>query len=406
MHLYIGIDWSLKKHDAVFMNDAGATVLYLPFPHSADGLAYFDAARQKLGVQPDACVVGIETAHSLLIDFLWDRSYSSIYIIPPSVTKANRSRFSSSGAHDDQRDATVLADTLRTDRSRLHPWAPDTKRTRQLRAQVGLHMFLTRDVVRLSNRLQSLLLRYYPAALVVFSDLTAQITLAFLQAYPTPAAAQALSYTDFVAFAHQHRYPRPKTLPECYRRLQTPQPQATPDTVAVYEKQMQHVAQLLLTVVLAKKTAGDELDTIFADHPDRDLYLSLPGAGAFLAPALAAKLGEERARFPTAASVQTLAGTCPVTEKSGKVVWIHFRWACDHEFRDIAQKWAYSSLRDSAWATTYYSQQMAHGASKSRACRCLANRWLAILWHLWQTKQMYDEAYHLHDVTERMRPRR
>ena len=49
---------------------------------------------------------------------------------------------------------------------------------------------------------------------------------------------------------------------------------------------------------------------------------------------------------------------------------------------------------------------MAHGASKSRACRCLANRWLAILWHLWQTKQMYDEAYHLHDVTERMRPRR
>jgi transposase len=406
MHLYIGIDWSLTKHDAVFMNDAGATVLYLPFPHSADGLAYFDDARQKLGVQPDACLVGIETAHNLLIDFLWDRSYSKIYVIPPSVTKANRHRFSSSGAHNDERDGTVLADILRTDRSRLHPWAPDTLRTRQLRAQVGLHMYLTREVVRTCNRLRSVLLRYYPPALVVFSDLTAQIMLAFIQAYPTPAAAQALSYSDFVAFARQHQYRQAKRLPECYRRLQVAQPEASPETVIVYQKQAQQLAQLLLTLVQAKDTAGDDLDRIFADHPDYALYLSLPGVGAFLAPALAAKMGEERSRFPTAASVQMLAGTCPVTEESGKRKSIHFRWACDHEFRDIAQKWARSSLRDSAWATTYYSQHMARGASKSQACRSLANRWLAILWHLWQTKQPYDEAHHLQDATERMRPRR
>jgi transposase len=388
------------------MNDAGATVLYVPFPHSVDGLAYFDDARQKLGVQPDECFVGIETAHNLLIDFLWDRSYSKIFVIPPSMTKANRSRFTTSGAHDDQRDGTVLADILRTDRSRLHPWSPDTMRTRQLRAQVGFHMYLTREVVRTGNRLRSVLLRYYPAALLVFSDLTTQIALAFIQAYPTPAAARALSYSDFAAFAQQHHYRQAKRLPQCYQRLQAPQPEASLETVIVYEKQAQQLAQLLLTSVQAKDTAGDELSRIFADHPDRDLYLSLPGVGAFLAPALAAKMGEERARYPTAASVQTLAGTCPVTEKSGKSKTIHFRWACDHEFRDIAQKWARSSLRDSGWATSYYGQHMARAESKSQACRSLANRWLAILWHLWQTRQPYDEEHHLHDATERMRPRR
>ena len=93
-------------------------------------------------------------------------------------------------------------------------------------------------------------------------------------------------------------------------------------------------------------------------------------------------------------------------EKSGKSKTIHFRWACDHEFRDIAQKWARSSLRDSGWATSYYGQHMARAESKSQACRSLANRWLAILWHLWQTRQPYDEEHHLHDATERMRPRR
>jgi transposase len=404
MHLYIGIDWSLEKHDAVFMNDAGAIVLYLPFPHSADGLAYFDAARQQLGVEPAACVVGIETAHNLLIDFLWDRAYTTIYVIPPSVTKANRTRYSASGAHDDRRDATLLADILRTDRSRLQPWAPDTLTTRRLRAQVSLHVYLTREVVRCSNRLWSILLRYYPAALVVFSDLTAQVTLAFIQAYPTPAATQALSYDAFVAFARQQHYRPTQRLAQCYQRLQAPQPLASPETVLVYQGQAQQLAGLLATLVQAKQTASHELAAIFAAHPDRELYCSLPGVGAFLAPALAAKMGEERARFPTAASVQSLAGTCPVTDTSGRMRAIYFRRACDHEFRDISQKWAQSSLRDSAWAASYYRQQLSRGASKSHACRCLANRWLAVLWHLWQTRQPYDEAHHLHDATERMRP--
>lgn len=406
MHLYIGIDWSTKKHDALVMNESGATIVAFSFPHSADGLAYFDHERAKLQAQPDECLVGIETAHNLLIDFLWDRSYTKIYVIPPSVTKANRSRFSSSGAHDDERDAMVLADTLRTDHTRLHPWAPDTVRTRQLRAEVSLHLFLTHQVVRTGNRLRSILLRYYPAALTVFSQLTAQITLAFIETYPTPAAAQALSYDDFAAFCRNHRYPRPKQLLECYQRLQAPQPPTAAETVMVYTEQAQQLARLLHTLVQDRDAASERLTSIFADHPDREMYLSLPGVGEFLAPALAAKMGEQRTRYPSADSVQTLAGTCPVTEKSGKFRSVHFRWACDHEFRDIAQKWALSSLRSEEWAMTYYSQHLARTASKSKACRCLANRWLAILWHLWQTKQPYDTAHHLRDVAKHRRPDR
>ncbi|MFQ6101903.1 MAG: hypothetical protein ACE5OS_11815 [Anaerolineae bacterium] len=40
-------------------------------------------------------------------------------------------------------------------------------------------------------------------------------------------------------------------------------------------------------------------------------------------------------------------------------------------------------------------------------CRpCLANRWLAIAWKLWQTRQAYDEAYHLRRCALRSKPRR
>jgi transposase len=102
-----------------------------------------------------------------------------------------------------------------------------------------------------------------------------------------------------------------------------------------------------------------------------------------LAPSLLAKFGDDRERFPTARSVQALAGTCPVTEQSGKKRVVKFRHSCDKAFRQIAQQWARSSLRRSAWALVYWEQVMARVSHENDAYRRLANRWLAIAWKLW-----------------------
>jgi len=84
---------------------------------------------------------------------------------------------------------------------------------------------------------------------------------------------------------------------------------------------------------------------------------------------------------------------------------IRFRKACDREFRTIAQMWAKASLSDSAWASACWQAVYARSRSKSHAYRCLANRWLAILWKLWQTRQPYDEAHHLQQRAARSKPR-
>jgi transposase len=141
---------------------------------------------------------------------------------------------------------------------------------------------------------------------------------------------------------------------------------------------------------------------LFQQHPDHDVFASLPGVGDFLAPALLAKFGDDRARFPDPQSVQCLAGTCPVTDQSGKRRRIYFRRACDHEFRHIAQQWARVSIAQSGWAATYWHSVMAHSRSVSHAYRCLANRWLAIAWKCWQSHQPYDEAVHLQNRARRL----
>ena len=406
MKLQIGLDWSEQKHDAVFVNPAGAIVAQLTIPHSADGFLELDDKRRQLGVGAGACAVALETAHNLLIDFLWTRSYSEIYVIPPNVVKSSRSRYRLSGARTDRFDAWVLADLLRTDRKRFQPWHPDSLLIRQMRAKASLIQHLTHNIVRSSNRLRAVLLRYYPVALHVFSQLTAQIALHFVQTYPTPQAAAALTYHQFVAFAHQHGYSRAAKLPQCFARLQQPYPQATLDTCLTYCDEAALLAHLLLDLVLAKSRALRQLQSLFPQHPDHFIFDSLPGLGNLLAPSLLAKFGDDRQRFPSPTSVQSLAGTCPVTDQSGKRRIVKFRRGCDKEFRHITQQWARCSLRTSAWANGYWQRVRPHCQSDSHAYRCLANRWLAVAWKLWQTRQAYDEEYHLQQCALRRKPRR
>ena len=406
MPVYIGIDWSTSQHEVAFLNEAGAVIARLTVPHTRQGFLQLELTRERLGVGPGDCLVGVETAHNLLIDFLWGRHYAQVYVIPPGVVKGARGRYGQSGARSDCGDARLLADLLRTDRARLHPWQPDSLLTRQMRAKVSWIHHLTRNVVRLANRLRAVLLRYYPAALEVFSQLTLPITLEFIRAYPTPQAATALKLADFEAFARQQRYSHPRRLPGCFARLQSPQLQANAETILVYQDEAEQLATLLLGMIRTKQASLGQLRALFQRHPDHDIFASLPGAGPFLAPALLVKFGDDRRRFPTRASVQALAGTCPVSDFSGKRRVVKFRRACDREFRHIVQQWAIHSLSASVWAQAYFERVRPNCNSKSHAYRCLGNRWLAIAWKLWQTGQEYDEAYHLRQRALRSKPRR
>ena len=405
MSVYMGIDWSEKKHDLAILNEAGKVIAQAVIPHQKSGFHQLDETREALAVSVDDCLVGMETAHNVLIDYLWGQGYNSVYVVPPTVVKSSRGRYGNSGAKSDKMDARLLADILRTDRSRLQPWRPDSLLTRQIRANVGLVGYLTRSIRRTSERLRANLLRYYPGALEIFGGLEAQVTLSFLLEYNTPQSMANLTYEQFLTFMSGRRYPR-WAIPKQYAITQRPYPEASLETVAVYAHETTYLARQLLELVRRKRALKRELDKQFQQHPDAPIFTSLPGAGELLAPSLLAKFGDDRERFPTASSVQALAGTCPVTDQSGKKRVVKFRYSCDKAFRQIAQQWARSSLRRSAWAPVYWEQVLARVGHENDAYRRLANRWLAIAWKLWQTRQPYDEGYHLRQRLERSQPRK
>lgn len=87
--------------------------------------------------------MGLETAHNLLVDFLWDRHYPQVYVLPPRMVQYSRERYRLSDARSDPSDAFVIADVLRTGQKRLQPSFPDALLTRQILAKVSLIDHLT-----------------------------------------------------------------------------------------------------------------------------------------------------------------------------------------------------------------------------------------------------------------------
>jgi transposase len=126
-----------------------------------------------------------------------------------------------------------------------------------------------------------------------------------------------------------------------------------------------------------------------------------------IGPALLAKFGDDPQRFPHPSLVQALAGTSPVTVRSGKHRIVRFRHACDKEWRFICQEWAMELVNQakSPSASAYYAQIRPHCHSNEHAYRCVAHRWMAVAWKLWQTGQTYDETFHFQQRTLRTKPR-
>ena len=407
MKVYIGIDWSEEKHDVVFLSEAGAKMAYLCIPHSLEGFRQFHAERAKMGLKLEECVIGIETSHSLLVDYLLEQGYPSLYVLPPSQVHANQGRFRQSGAKDDASDARLIGEILRTDQRGLHPWRPDKVMTRQMRTQVRFILELQHQITRLSNQLRAVLLRYYPVALEVFkTGLGSQVALEFIIAYPTLPQAQALSLQEFSDFAKQHRYPHPKDLPACYHRLQASPLPASRDVEDIYYLQAQQLAQLLHATLRLRLDNLAQLHQRYLQHPCHDIFASLPACGDLIGPALLAFFGDDRQRFPNAATAQAMAGTCPVTKRSGKFRSVRFRFACDQDWRYICHEWAHLLIQqENPIALAYYHNVRSHAHSQAHAERCLANRWIAIVWKLWVSGKAYDPAIHLQQRATRSKPR-
>ena len=136
----------------------------------------------------------------------------------------------------------------------------------------------------------------------------------------------------------------------------------------------------------------DQIREMLYQHPDHEFSLSYPGVADILAARLIVMFGDNRDLFQTANEIQTLAGCCPVTEKTAKKTKIvYFRRSCNKFHRDTLHNLAFSSLTKSDWALNYYQKHRNAGKKNAHALRCLANLHIKILFAMWKNNSKYNE---------------
>ena len=147
-----------------------------------------------------------------------------------------------------------------------------------------------------------------------------------------------------------------------------------------------------------------EIAAVAPTLPDYALFDALPGSGPVLTPRLQTAWGERRERFQNAGQVQRYSGVAPVTQRSGKKSWVHWRWQCPTFVRQTFVEWAAQTVNKSFWAAAFYQQQRAKGCSHQVAVRALAFKWIRILYRCWVTHTPYDESRYLMALQRRGSP--
>jgi transposase len=124
---------------------------------------------QASGGKPVEIHVAIETPHGPIVEALLERGFD-VYSINPKQLDRFRDRFTVAGAKDDSRDADVLAESLRTDMRAFRKLSIADPDIVELREWSRIDEELKVERVRLTNRLEHQLWRYYPQMVELTDD--------------------------------------------------------------------------------------------------------------------------------------------------------------------------------------------------------------------------------------------
>ena len=402
---YGAVDWARGHHDVCVVDAAGTIVLELRIEDTPEAWADL---RQRLAQlkAPDGsvpAVVGfaIETCAGPAVERLLEAQYS-VFPLNPKAAGRYRDRKAPSGSKNDRLDAFSFADALRTDGHAWRTLRPQDPLTHELRLLCRDEITLIGQRTALVNQLRAALNEYYPTAPAAFDDWTTPGPWEFVIAFPTPHHLASAGKRKWEKFLHAHKLYRPATSDKRLALFADARRSASPNPAVT-------AAKSLLAVTLAKqlRTLEGQLDEyrarineLFGRHPDRDLFGSLPGAGEKLAPRLLSELGADREAFDGPEALQCYAGAAPVTQQSGRTRRVFIRRACNKTLRATVHLWADCSRAKCPWAEAYYRQKRERGKGHAAALRCLAMRWLKILWKMWTDRTAYDGERHLRDQVQ------
>jgi transposase len=401
---FIGIDWADAKHDICLQVANTEKREFAVLPHRPEAIDQWACSlRQRFQSRPVA--VCLELAKGPLVYALQKHDFLVLFPVNPTTLAKYREAFTPSHAKDDPTDAEYQLELLVLHRDKLKALNPQSAPMRTLESLVEQRRRVVDDSKRITNRLTSALKQYYPQVVQWFDAKDTVLFCDFLSRWPTLKQVKHARRATLEAFFREHNARSAKLVKERLAAIKSATP-LTEDVAVITPHQLlaQALVGQLRVTLQAIERFDAEISTISRTLPDYPLFRDLPGAGAALAPRLLTAFGEQRERYESAAEIQKYTGIAPVTERSGKQHWIHWRLQCPTFLRQTFVEWAAETITRSFWAGAYYRQQRAKGCSHPVAVRGLAFKWIRILYRCWKTRTPYDESKYLNALKRRGSP--
>jgi transposase len=400
---FIGLDWADERH-SVHLQTTEGTLEHVELEQKPAVLHEWVAQLQQR-FAGGKIAVALEQRKGAVIHALLMYDCFVLYPINPKALARYREAFATSGAKADPLDSALLLDLVVRHGDQLRAWVPDTVESRTLQALCEQRRKLVNQRVALTNRITSLLKQYFPQALEWVGNLASVQACDFLVQWPTLATVQQARPSTVRRFYQDHNCRKKAVIDARLAAIASARPLTT--DAAVIEPlslSVQTYATQLRTLIAAVDTFDARIAGVFAAHADHDIFGSFPGAGDVCAPRLAAAFGTDRTRWDSAAELQAHSGIAPVTERSGKSLWVHHRLACPKFVKQTFHEFADQSIRFSKWARAYYDQQRARGNDHHAALRALAYKWIRILFRCWKERRPYDEDTYIDTLRRRGSP--
>ena len=319
MALYVGDDWSEDHHDVQLMNEAGEQLAARRLPEGVAGLAALHELIAAHASDPGEVVVGIETDRGPWVSALLAAGYR-VYAINPRSAARYRERHHLGGAKSDAGDAKLLADLVRTDRHNHRPVASDSDEAAAVRILARAHQQLVWDRVRQTNRLRSALREYFPGALQAFPSLAHGDALGLLATAPSPREAARLSSTQIRAALRRGGRQRgiEQRAAAVRAALRSPQLGAPPALSRAFAASTRAAVAQISEINRQIKELEAELAAYFEQHPDAEIYRSLPGLGVVLGARVLGEFGDDPERYDSAKFAVGMPVTRHPPHRSGR----------------------------------------------------------------------------------------
>ncbi|MGK0271391.1 MAG: transposase [Cocleimonas sp.] len=401
-HVFIGLDWADKKHDICYQEGAE----YINKIISSKSEHIHEWLHQlHLQFKGKKIIIAYESGNVRLLNQLCQYNFVLQVPIPPQQVKRYRDAFSPSGAKDDPTDAKLILDLIQRHSEHFNVLKPESSQIRELSDLVEFRRRQIDQRVKVTNKIRSLLKRYYPQPLEIFNELDSIIFCDFLTKWPDPIKAKTARKDVLLRFFKNHnsRYSNINA-----ERIET----IKSLTVVTDDQAVIRPCSMLLTSLINELRCLLVSTELFDQHikkltksiPEYKLFKSLPGAGEVNAARLLAALGTNKKKYKNASEMLCYMGVAPVTQRSGKSCIVRWRYQCPTFLRQTLVEWAGQTIRSSAWARAYYQMQIGKGKHHNAAIRALAYKWGRILYRCWQKNSIYDEAKYITILSEKRSP--